>query len=55
MLKTIIIDDEQLARQRLQRLLKQYDEIDILAEAENGAEGLILIEQLQPDLVFFRY
>ncbi len=52
MLKTIIIDDEQLARQRLKRLLKEYDEIEILAEAANGAEGLILIEELQPDLVF---
>ena len=52
MLKTIIIDDEQLSRQRIKRLLKEYDEIDIIAEAENGAEGLILIEQLQPDLIF---
>jgi two-component system LytT family response regulator len=50
--KTIIIDDEELARQRLKRLLKGYDEFDIIDEAENGAEGLQLINRLKPDLVF---
>lgn len=49
---TIIIDDEQLARQRIKRLLKEYYEIDIIDEAENGAQGLALIEQHQPDLIF---
>jgi two-component system LytT family response regulator len=52
MWKTIIIDDEQLARQRIKRLLAQYDEIEIIAEAENGAEGLEIIESLKPDLIF---
>lgn len=52
MWKTLIIDDEQLARQRIKRLLKEYDEVDIIAEAENGAEGLTLIEQHQPALIF---
>lgn len=52
MWKTIIIDDEQLARQRIKRLLKEYDEVEIIAEAENGAEGLALIEQHKPDLIF---
>lgn len=52
MWKTIIIDDEQLARQRIKRLLKEYDEVDIIGEAENGQEGLAIIEQLQPDLIF---
>lgn len=52
MWKTIIIDDEQLARQRIKRLLAAYDEVDIIGEAENGQEGLAIIEQLQPDLIF---
>ncbi|RZL47653.1 MAG: response regulator [Pedobacter sp.] len=52
MWKTVIIDDEQLARQRIKRLLKEYDEIEIIAEAENGAEGLEIIESLKPDLIF---
>ncbi|MDT3403262.1 LytR/AlgR family response regulator transcription factor [Mucilaginibacter terrae] len=50
--KTIIIDDEQLARQRLKRLLKPFDEFDIISEAVNGEDGLEKIEELKPDLVF---
>lgn len=52
MWKAIVIDDEQLARQRIKRLLTQYDEIEIIAEAENGAEGREIIESLKPDLIF---
>ncbi|WP_113638821.1 LytR/AlgR family response regulator transcription factor [Nubsella zeaxanthinifaciens] len=50
--KTIIIEDEQLARQRLKRLLNNYSEIEIIGEAENGQLGLQLIESLRPDLIF---
>ncbi len=50
--KTIIIEDEQLARQRLKRLLNNYQEVEIIAEAENGLEGLELINHHQPDLIF---
>jgi two-component system LytT family response regulator len=50
--KTIIIDDEELARRRLRRLLKGFEEFTILTEAENGAEGLKLIDELKPDLIF---
>ena len=52
MWKTIVIDDEQLARQRIKRLLKAYDEIDVIAEAEDGEKGLELIHLHQPDLIF---
>ena len=38
--KTLIIDDERLARQRLGRLLKPYEQIDIIGEAVNGQDGL---------------
>ncbi|GAB3909113.1 LytR/AlgR family response regulator transcription factor [Mucilaginibacter boryungensis] len=50
--KTLIIDDEQLARQRLKRLLSPYDELEIIGEAINGADGLEKIEALRPDLIF---
>jgi two-component system LytT family response regulator len=52
MWKTIVIDDEQLARQRIKRLLGAYPEIEVIATAENGAEGLELIEKHLPQLIF---
>jgi len=50
--KTLIIDDEQLARQRLKRLLNPFDEFEIIGEAVNGADGLEKIEELKPELIF---
>ncbi|HMG14737.1 MAG TPA: LytTR family transcriptional regulator DNA-binding domain-containing protein [Saprospiraceae bacterium] len=49
----IIIDDELLALKRLKRLMEKHVEsFEILAEAYNGEEGLKLIEQHKPDLIF---
>lgn len=50
--RTLIIDDEQLARQRIKRLLSEFDEVTIIGEAENGAIGLQMIATEQPDLIF---
>ena len=50
--RTILIDDERLAREELKSLLKDYMEIDIIDEAKNGEEGIEKIHALQPDLVF---
>ena len=49
---TLIVDDEQLARQRLKRLLEPFDEINIIGEAANGLEALNLIDKLKPQLLF---
>ncbi len=48
----IIIEDEELARQRLIRLLSPFTFIEIIAQASNGLEGLKLVEQHQPGLIF---
>lgn len=53
MYNTIIIDDDQLARRGLRRILEQnFDEIKILGEADSVTSGLLLIAEVDPDLVF---
>ena len=51
-IKTIIIDDEPLARARLRRLLGPMEDIDLVGEAGNGEEGLTMIRHHDPDIVF---
>jgi two-component system LytT family response regulator len=51
-LKTIIVDDEALARRGLKHRLNLVDDITIVAEARNGREALKAIAEAQPDLVF---
>ena len=50
--RTIIIDDERLAREELRSLLKEYQEIDVVAEAINGIDGIEKIKEFNPDLIF---
>lgn len=52
MIKSIIIDDERLARNELKKLLKDFPEIEVLDEAANVDEGLEKIDLLNPDLIF---
>lgn len=51
-IKALIVDDEPLAREYLQDLLKEHPDIRVAGEASNGAEALELIERLRPDLLF---
>ncbi|NOY37096.1 MAG: response regulator transcription factor [Chlorobi bacterium] len=48
----IIIDDEQPAREVIRRFLKDYPGITILADCEDGFEGVRCILRNKPDLVF---
>lgn len=50
-IRTIIVDDVELARERTKMLLDD-GEIEIVAECSNGREAIEAIRQLQPDLVF---
>jgi two-component system LytT family response regulator len=50
--KTIVVDDEPLARARIVKLLEQFDYIQLLGECKNGREALDAIANYQPDLVF---
>ena len=51
-LKTLIVDDESLARRGLAHRLQTIEGIEIVGEAQNGREALRLIRELNPDLVF---
>ncbi len=52
MIRTIIIDDERLARNELKKLLQEFPEVEIIAEAVNAGDGIEKIESLRPDLLF---
>jgi two-component system LytT family response regulator/two-component system response regulator LytT len=51
-LTTIVVDDEQLAREELTFLLKDFPEVDVIATSSNGMEACDLIHKLEPELVF---
>jgi two-component system LytT family response regulator/two-component system response regulator LytT len=51
-ISALLVDDEQLARDELSFLLKEFPEIEVLATAKNGLEAIKLIENLDPDVVF---
>jgi two-component system LytT family response regulator len=50
--RTIIADDEPLARERLRKLLTAEPQIDLIAECSNGREAVEAIRKDSPDLVF---
>ncbi len=52
MIKTIIIDDEPLARDMIKEYLKAYPFITVEQECGDGFEGVKAIAQHQPDLIF---
>lgn len=51
-IKTIIIDDEVLARKLIISYLQNHPEIEIVAECADGFSGLKVIKEQNPDLVF---
>lgn len=51
-IKTIIVDDEPLARRNLRVLLERDPQIEVLDECRNGREAVKAINTLSPDLIF---
>ena len=51
-IKTVIVEDSRLARNELKELIKSHPDIDLIGEAENVDEGVALIEEVKPDLLF---
>jgi two-component system LytT family response regulator len=52
MIRTILIDDEQPARERLKQLLAAHPDVAIVGEAGDGVQAAEAIGELTPDLVF---
>lgn len=51
-MRVIIIDDEILARGIVKEYLKSYAEADLIAECNDGFEGIKAIQEYKPDLIF---
>ncbi|WP_354625703.1 two-component system response regulator NarL [Psychromonas sp. MME2] len=53
--RVMIVDDHPLMRKGIQQLLTIDNEFDVIAEAQNGDEALLLAEQLHPELILLDY
>lgn len=51
MIRTLVVDDEQPARERLKQLLTAHADIDVVGEADDGVAAAEKIAELVPDLV----
>lgn len=51
-MKTVLIDDEELPRRELRRMLERYPQIEVVGEAADAAEARALIARERPELLF---
>ena len=51
-IRTVIVDDEELARDRIQTLLEEQPDVEIVGVCADGQSAIETIERTQPDLVF---
>jgi two-component system LytT family response regulator len=51
-IRTLVVDDEPMARERVLALLEQQPDIEVVGEAADGQQAVTAIERLEPELVF---
>ena len=51
-IRALIVDDEQLARQRIRVLLREESDVEVIGESEDGFEAVDQIQATKPDLIF---
>jgi two-component system LytT family response regulator len=51
-IRTLLADDEPLARERLRTLIAAESDLELVAECRDGADAVEAIERLEPDLLF---
>ncbi len=52
MIRTLLVDDESPARDRLRQMLATFPDIEVVGEASDGVEAIEQIASLRPDLIF---
>jgi DNA-binding NarL/FixJ family response regulator len=50
-IRVLLVDDHQVVRRGLRTFLEVQDDIEVVGEAGDGAEGVALTEELKPDVV----
>ena len=51
-IRTLVVDDEPLARERVMSLLQQESDVEIVGECSDGTQAVSAIQEQSPDLVF---
>ncbi|MGE0443920.1 MAG: LytR/AlgR family response regulator transcription factor [Vicinamibacterales bacterium] len=51
-IRTLVVDDEPMARERVLALLRQEQDVEVIGECGDGSEAVSAIQQQSPDLVF---
>jgi two-component system, LytTR family, response regulator len=51
-IRTLVIEDEPVARARLVTLLEQESDVDLVGECADGSGAIVAIQELAPDLLF---
>jgi two-component system LytT family response regulator len=51
-IRTLVVDDEPMARDRVVSLLQQEDDVDLVGECADGTQAVAAIQNQAPDLVF---
>ena len=50
-IRILMVDDHAILREGLRALLSYYDDVEVVGEAQDGAESLERVKELQPDVV----
>src|SRR5439155_985671 len=51
-IRTVVVDDEKPARERIKRFLSEHPDFELVGEAGDGESAVRLINETRPDLVF---
>jgi two-component system LytT family response regulator len=51
-IRTLVVDDEPIARERILSLLQQEGDVEVIGECSDGVQAVSAIQQQSPDLVF---